>query len=117
MNLLRLHKNTESVERHKIKFPDKEEYMKIAEQMVNNQYAEGNKRFFVYVDLDEAKIRGEFNKDVYEKAIEDFINVPKNHRQLIKPYLNQVDAKGKKKYNETTAREEVKKRLILEYFN
>jgi hypothetical protein len=91
--------------------------MKIAEQMVNNEYAKGNTRFFVYVDLDEAKIRGDFQKSVYEEAIDDYINVDKNHRQLIKPYLNQVDTKGKKKFNETTARAEVKKRLIQTYFN
>lgn len=114
-NLLRLHKNTESVERHKHKFPDKEEYMKIAEYMVNNEYHKGNKRFYVYVDLDEAKIRGDFSKEIFEQAVDDYIN--EKHRELIKPYLVQVDTKGKKIYNDNTARGKVKERLINAYLD
>jgi hypothetical protein len=65
--------------------------------------------------LDEAKIRGEFGKEIYEQAIEDYMN--EKHRELVKPYLVQVDAKGKKKYNDNTAKEKVKERLISTYFN
>jgi hypothetical protein len=113
MNLLRLHKNTESVERHKMKFPDKEEYMKIAECMVNNEYAKGNKRFFVYIDMDEAKIRGDFSKEVYEQAVDDYLN--EKHRELVKPYLVQVDGKGKKLYDANSARNKVKERIMSTY--
>jgi len=114
-NLMRFHKNTESVERHKMKFPDKEEYMKIAEHMVNNEYAKGNKRFYVYVDMDEAKIRGDFSQEVFEEGVEDYIN--EKHRELIKPFLVQVNAKGKKLFNENTAREKVKERIISTYLD
>jgi len=113
MNMLRLHKNTESVERHKGKFPDKEEYMKIAEHMVNNEYAKGNKRFFVYIDMDEAKIRGDFSKEVYEQAVDDYIN--EKHKELVKPLLVQVDAKGKKLYNANTAMVKAKERIMSTY--
>lgn len=112
-NQLRFHKNIESVERHKIKFPDKIEYMKISEYMVNNEYAKGNKRFFVYVDLEEEKIRGEFTKEIYEQAVDDYIN--EKYRELIKPYLVQVDGKGKKIYNDKTARDKVKERIMGTY--
>ena len=45
-NWLRFHKNTDSVERHKNKFPDKYEIFCIVENLVNNQYFNGNSRFF-----------------------------------------------------------------------
>jgi hypothetical protein len=112
-NLVRFHKNTESVERHKQKFPDKEEYMKIAENMVNNEYMKGNKRFFVYVDMDEEKIRGDFSKEVFELGVDDYIN--EKHRELVKPYLIQVDAKGKKLYDMNSARNKVKERIMTTY--
>jgi len=112
-NLMRFHKNTESVERHKNKFPDKEEHMKIAENMVNTEYMKGNKRFFVYVDMDEEKIRGDFSREVYEQGVDDYIN--ERHRELIKPYLVQVDAKGKKLYDMNTARTKVKERILASY--
>jgi hypothetical protein len=112
-NLMRFHKNTESVERHKNKFPDKEEYMKIAENMVNNEYLKGNKRFFVYVDMDEEKIRGDFSKEIYEQGVDDYIN--ERYRELVKPYLVQVDAKGKKLYDMNTARNKVKERIMASY--
>jgi len=98
-----------------MKFPDKEEYMKIAEYMVNNEYSKGNKRFYVYIDMDEAKIRGDFSKEVYEQAVNDYLD--KEYRQLIKPYLNQVDGKGKKLHNPNTAREKVKERIMLTYID
>lgn len=112
-NLMRFHKNTESVERHKQKFPDKEEYMKIAENMVNNEYMKGNKRFFVYVDMDEEKIRGDFSKDIYELGVDDYIN--EKYRELVKPYLIQVNDKGKKLYDMNTARAKVKERIMSSY--
>ena len=112
-NLVRFHKNTESVERHKQKFPDKEEYMKIAENMVNNEYMKGNKRFFVYVDMDEEKIRGDFSIEVFELGVDDYIN--EKHRELVKPYLIQVDAKGKKLYDMNSARTKVKERIMSSY--
>jgi len=112
-NILRFHKNVESIERHKIKFPDKVEYLKIAEHMVNSQYSQGNKRFFVYVDLEEEKIRGDFNKEVYEQAVDDYIN--ESYRELVKPYLVQVDGKGKKVYDINTAKAKVKERIMGTY--
>ena len=112
MNLLRFHKNVESVERHKNKFPDKYEMMTIAENMVNSQYLSGNNRYYVYVDMDEMKIRGEENQDIIDAAITQYIYENKN---LIKPFLVQLE-KGKKKYTQETAIEELKNRLKIQYF-
>lgn len=114
LNVMRFHKNVESVERHRNKFPDKYEFMRIAEIMVNNQYFSGNTRFFVYVDMDEEKIRGNISDDMIEHAVEHYIN--ENYQELTKPLLVQKDNKNKKKYNDVTAKAQIKKQLILQYF-
>lgn len=112
MNILRFHRNVESVERHKNKFPDKYEILRIAEIMVNNEYQRGNNRFYVYVDLDELKIRIEGRDELVEEALEQYLN---ENMGILKPYLVQREGK-KKKYNESTAKDEVKNRLKVMYF-
>jgi hypothetical protein len=114
LNLLRFHKNVESVERHIMKFPDKFEYMRIAEIMVNHKYGEGDKRFYVYVDMDEAKIRGNIDKELINFAVDEYIS--QNYQKLLKPYIVQKDATNKKKYTDSSARELIKKNIINSYF-
>lgn len=113
MNMLRFHKNIESVEKHKNKFPDKYEILSIAESIVNDQYNGGNSRYYLYVDLDEMKIRGEVTDEMIEKALTEYIY--KNLNDLTKALTSQVE-KGKKKYTTETAVAEVKNRLNLLYF-
>lgn len=113
LNQLRFHKNNESVERHAQKFPDKFEFMRIAEIMVNNEYYRGNNRFYVYVDMDESKIRGNISDDLIQEALTQYIN--ENHSVLMKPYLVQKQG-NKKKYTSETAISEIKQRLINAYF-
>jgi hypothetical protein len=113
LNVLRFHKNTESVERHRNKFPDKYEFMRIAEIMVNNEYNNGNKRFYVYVDMDEEKIRGNYSDEIVKNAINQYVY--ENYNEIIKPYLLQKDNSNKKKYTEQTAFKEVCQKLLLHY--
>jgi hypothetical protein len=113
LNVMRFHKNVESVERHRNKFPDKYEFMRIAEIMVNTQYFNGNTRFFVYVDMDEEKIRGNMGDEMIEDAVDKYIN--ENYNELTKPYLVQKSG-NKKKYTADTARAEIKQQLIKHYF-
>lgn len=113
MNMLRFHKNIESVEKHKNKFPDKYQILSIAEGLVNDQFNGGNKRFHLYVDLDEMKIRGEITDEMIDKALREFIY--KNLSELTKPLISQVEG-GKKKYTTESAVEEVKKSLYTLYF-
>jgi hypothetical protein len=112
-NCVRFHKNIESVERHQIKFPDKYEFLRIAELIVNKKYDEGDKRYFLYVDLDEMKIRGNYTAEDLDEAIEQFIS--ENYSALTKPYLVMKVEGNQKKYNEQTARQEVKRKLIASY--
>lgn len=113
MNLLRFHKNVESVERHKNKFPDKYELLRLTEIIVNNEYYKGNSRVFLYADMDEMKIRGESTDEQINNSIDQYIN--EKYNELLKPYLVQV-TKGKKKFTSETARAEVHNRLKASYF-
>lgn len=94
INWLRLHKNTDSVDRHQKKFGDKYEYLKIAELLVNSKYGEGDQRFYAYIDIDEEKIHGDFKKEEVVSAIDQYIGL--NERYLISPMLKMHNGEGKK---------------------
>lgn len=113
INWVRFHKNTDSVDRHIKKFEDKFEYLKIAEIMVNKQYYDGNQRFFLYIDIDDEKIVGDFDKKLLLEAIDEYIE--KYYRKIITPMLQQKDLNGKTKYTQQTAIKFVKDRLVKNY--
>lgn len=113
INWLRFHKNTDSVDRHLKKFEDKFEYLKIAEILINNQYYNGNKRFFLFVDIDNEKIQGDFDKKLLDDAINKYIE--SYYRKIITPLLKQKDLNGKNKFTQTSAVKHVKDRIISNY--
>ena len=88
--------------------------MRIAEIMVNTEYNGGNKRFFLYVDMDEEKIRGAYNQEMIDNSINQFIN--ENYSSLIKPYLVQKDGENNKKWTDQTAIADVKSKFQKMYF-
>lgn len=94
LNWLRFHKNTDSIDRHKLKFEDKYEYLKIAEILVNNEYESGNIRFYCFIDIDNEKIRGNFGKEQMQAAIDEYISL--NERKMIRPLLNRRQENGGK---------------------
>lgn len=110
VNLLRIHKITDTVAKHKHKFEDKYEYLSIAEIIVNRRYDNGYKRFFLYADVDEEVLTGNFTQKEFEMAVDDFISI--EHKTLIKPLLNAIDQNGKKKYTPQQAYQQVKQRLL-----
>ncbi len=110
VNVIRLHKFTDSVKKHKHKFEDKFEYLSIAEAMINNKYEQGDIRFFVYADIDNEKIYGAFSQEDMEFAVDKFIQ--NNYNNLINPLLNARDTNGTKMYTHQSAMAEVKKRLM-----
>ena len=113
LNWVRFHKNTDSVDRHIKKFEDKFEYLKIAEILVNTQYYNGNERFFLFVDIDSEKIQGNFDKELLNTAIDDYIE--KYYRKIITPLLQQRDLKGNKKHDQASAVQFVKDRIVKNY--
>jgi len=113
INMLRFHKNTDSVERHKNKFPDKYELLSLVERLVNKEYREHkNPRFYAYVDLEEMKIVGDYNPKHLVEAIDEFVG---QNGAVVKKKMQERDSKGKLKYTEETAFLAEKKRLQEEY--
>jgi len=115
LNYIRFHKITDSVARHKNKFEDKVEMFTIAEFIVNEQYRI-NPRYYLYIDVDDEKIRGNINSQMIEKALDDYIS--NDYSKLISPLLKRVDfSSGKNvKYNQQTAIKSVKDKLREKYF-
>jgi ribosomal protein L30/L7E len=114
LNMIRLHKTNDTVERHKNKFEEKTEILQIAEYLINRKYNEGDIRYFVYVDIDNMKIRGKFTKLEVEDAIHEYITY--RYARIISPMLQLRDKKGKKIYNEETALSSANQSLMKTYF-
>jgi len=115
LNMIRLHKTNDTVERHKNKFEEKTEVLQIAENLVNKKYFEGDIRYFVYVDIENMKIRGKISKTEAEDGIHQYVT--ERYSRLINPMLQLRDKKGKKTYNEETALKAANERLMKVYFN
>jgi choline kinase len=110
LNVIRMHKITDAVKRHKHKFEDKFEYLSIAEILINQEYEKGNKRFFLYVNVDDEKVYGAFTKQQFENAVTIFIQ--NNYSNIINPMLNARDERGNKLHTAQSAIAEYKKRLM-----
>lgn len=110
LNIIRMHKITDAVKKHKHKFEDKYEYLSLAEIMINQEYEKGNKHFFLYVDVDDEKVYGSFTKAQYENAINIFIQ--NNYNHVITPMLNARNERGHKVHTAQSAIAEYKKRLL-----
>ena len=93
INWLRFHKNTDGVDRHKKKFEDKWEALKIIEILVGNQYFGGNKYIYLTYDCDIEKIKGNYSLKMMDEAIDEYVST--NYTKLVKPLLNQRNDKGK----------------------
>jgi hypothetical protein len=110
VNIIRIHKFTDNMKKHKHKFEDKFEYLSIAETMINQAYEKGDKYFFVYADVDIDKIYGSFSDEEFENAVMTFIQ--NNYNNIITPMLNARDENGKKIHTAQSAISEYKKRLM-----
>lgn len=113
INWMRFHKNTESVDRHKNKFPDKYPYLKIAENIVNSRYMSGDKRFFLYVETDEGRIQGDFSKKEFDEACVKYIG--ENYNTTLRPILN--NPLGKKLSKDEAVTKKLQEFTELHYGN
>jgi len=114
-NWIRFHKNNQSVERHKKKFEDKYEMLRIAECLVDFQYENGNERFFCYVDIEWSKIKGNITKEMAIKAVEDYMT--NNYSRVVVPEARRMTLNGEKVYATTAeASMAIQKRLLTDYF-
>jgi hypothetical protein len=101
MNWIRFHKNLDSVGKHKNKFEDKYELLRLVEIIVNEEYQNGNKRFYQFVNMDEMQFMGKIDPKKLEFASRQYIE--ENYRKTISPMLQLRDAKGKPRYTSETA--------------
>jgi len=115
LNMIRLHKTNDTVERHKNKFEEKTELLQIAENLVSKKYFEGDVRYFVFVDIENMKVRGKISKSEAEDAIHQYIT--ERYSRIISPMLQLRDKKGKKTYNEETALSAANAQLLKVYFS
>lgn len=124
MNILRFHKCLDTVERHKNKFEEYTEILKIAENIVNKRYQEHVKNnrtgqtyfpFCVFVDFDRDKIFGEFTKKEFTKALEAY--VMENENDTVGRLLKLKDRDtGKSLYNYKTAFDKTEADLFEKYW-
>lgn len=84
LDYIRFHKIKESVARHANKYEDKAECLTLAENIVNDQY-ETNPRFYLFVDVEMVKIKGNLTSDMISKSIKKYIY--DNYKTLIKPKI------------------------------
>ena len=113
-NWLRFHKNSDSIERHRNKFPDKYEMFSIAENIVNTQYFNDNPRYFIYIDLDEEKIRGKLTNNIIDSAIDDYLS--KNFNSVVKPAINKKNLSSGQSIDRDEAIQQVRSRIKRQYF-
>ena len=113
-NWLRFHKNSDSIERHRNKFPDKYELFSIAENIVNTQYFNDNPRYFVYIDLDEEKIRGKLTNNIIDSAVDDYLS--RNFNSVVKPAINKKNLSSGESIDRTEAIQQVRNRIKRQYF-
>jgi hypothetical protein len=114
-NWIRFHKNNQGVDRHKKKFEDKYELLKIAECIIDYQYENGNPRFFLYCDIDNMKIKGRVTQAMAEKGIEDYMTY--NYPDVVAKEVRRIGLDGKKQYaNTEEASRLIKAKLLKNYF-
>lgn len=101
MNWIRFHKNLDSVGKHKNKFEDKYELLRLVEIIVNEEYQNGNKRYYQFVNMDEMQFMGKLDPKKLDFALRQYIE--ENYRKTISPLLQLKDAKGKSRYTSETA--------------
>jgi hypothetical protein len=114
LNMIRLHKTVDTVERHKNKFEEKTEILQIAEYIIDKRYREGDERFFVYVDMENMKIRGKFNREEAEEGVHQYIT--ERYKRIIYPMLQIRDRKGNLTYTQESALKSANETLTKRYF-
>ena len=111
--VIRFHSQLDSVDQSKEKLKEDYEIFKIAQLMVNFQYEAGNIRFFVWLDKEDKKIRGAYSRQMFRKAVMDFLE---ENQYLVKKEANRIDfTTNKKKYTPEQALQVVVEKLFREY--
>ena len=114
INVLRMHKNSDSVDRHQNKFEDKYECLKIAEKIVWTKYRDGDNRFYLHINFDDEKIYGTMSDQEIKTAISEYI--AENSSSLLNKHINMVTKQGSKTYTRESAFTMEEDRIFQTYF-
>lgn len=114
LNWLRFHKITESVIRHRNKYEDKYELLRITELMVNYEYEMDNVRFFQYVDCENMRLIGKVDDEKFDQACRQFLE--ENYHQTINPLLRIRVGVKEKKFTAESAMQSEMDRLRKSYY-
>lgn len=112
-NIVRFHHQLDSIDESKEKLKAHYEIFKIAQILVDKQYYNDNKRFFVNVDRDNFKIKGKYSQKMLMDAIHEYVMETPS---ITKKYERRRDESGKKAFTYEQAVSIVKKDLFEKYF-
>lgn len=143
-NVIRVHWTEDSVERHKNKFEEKCELLKISESLVRNSVETGQKfireikrrdpawkskdktvelikkienkyiRKYVYASFDENVIKGNFTEQEFRDAI--FRYISENQTETMGVMLKKIDREGRNVYDKKTAISALEQELFDLYY-
>lgn len=115
INIIRLHKCEDTVVDNRLKFPEKFEMFKIAENIVNDQFIGGNKYYYLHIQMLSRKIiADDITDEQRNKAVDDYLT--SYSHKLISPMLKQRDKENKVRFTYSTAYDRERERIIQTYF-
>jgi CII-binding regulator of phage lambda lysogenization HflD len=83
--------------------------------MIDYQYENGNRRFFLFCDIDNMKVKGKITQAMAEKAVEDYMTY--NYKDVVAKEVRRIGLDGKKAYKNTEeASRRIKAKLLKDYF-
>lgn len=115
INNIRLHKCEDTVVDNRLKFPEKFEMFKIAENIVNDQFMAGNNFYYLHIQTLRRKIIADnITDEQRDKAIEEYLTF--SAKKLIKPMMESRGRSNELKYTYSDAFDKQRERIIQTYF-
>jgi hypothetical protein len=93
LTYIRMHYQVEAIDKYEQIFPNFE-LMKIAQNIINAQYMQGNIRFFLYVNVRENKLEG-CDIRAFRKGCKDFLS---RYKGVLNVILEEEDEHGRKRF-------------------
>jgi hypothetical protein len=112
VNYVRFHKELNTIDNAKDKLPDVNLF-KIAEYILNAQYAIGNTRHYIYIDNGLHKLIGNYTKEEMSVAIENYI---KRNPKMINYLLVERNESNNRVHTFAEAVEIKKKEMFNQYY-
>ena len=112
-NVVRFHHQQDDIFRSEMKLVEKTEMFKITQILVDTKYYADNKRFYVWINIDENKLIGDFTEEEFKDACQEYISL---NPSAYKPFTNRIDNSGRKQYTPEQAIMQCKEHLLKKYW-